>query len=491
MKNIYSKIDYSKNNILIPFFFDNKPMFSTYNPNRDIDLFLRQFEVLENPTCVFIAGVGTAQHIQKLNENPKISKIICMEYSNQSLEFLEPFLLKSTKIVYCTLKNYKNAILENYIPQIHGGFFYAEVKSWVLATKTFSNEFEDNSFKENLLDIIKSVSRDYSTQSFFGKIWHRNIILNLENYAIACKNNLLLLPSDFPTEKTAIIVGASPNLDQKFKEIAKNREKYFIFATDTSYPVLIQRDIFPDSVVTLDGQIASSRHFIHNHSNKTFLIGDFCSNPNIIRDFVKKNCKIAFTNSGHPLSNLFAFWGKTERNKNLTYNVSAGNGTVLQLALDFALSIGFTKYEIFGAEFAYTQSKPYCKGTYFDFQYNSQSTKINSTEQKYNELMFSRKTIPCKNGITTENLISYKEFLAKYENNKKYSENLNINLPNENITKTFFKWYLEKLEKREDIVKNSILPLQAWINNYNKNSDIYIEALSFTKKLLLSFTNEE
>ena len=69
MKNIYSKIDYSKNNILIPFFFDNKPMFSTYNPNRDIDLFLQQFEVLENQTCVFIAGVGTAQHIQKLTSD--------------------------------------------------------------------------------------------------------------------------------------------------------------------------------------------------------------------------------------------------------------------------------------------------------------------------------------------------------------------------------------------------------------------------------------
>ena len=56
---------------------------------------------------------------------------------------------------------------------------------------------------------------------------------------------------------------------------------------------------------------------------------------------------------------------------------------------------------------------------------------------------------------------------------------------------SFLNVCIYRIPKKEDIVKNSILPLQAWINNYNKNSDIYIEALSFTKKLLLSFTNEE
>ena len=40
-----------------------------------------------------------------------------------------------------------------------------------------------------------------------------------------------------------------------------------------------------------------------------------------------------------------------------------------------------------------------------------------------------------------------------------------------------------KRNSQEKMLKNSLLPLLAWINKYKKNSDIYNEALYITKKL--------
>ena len=244
-------------------------------------------------------------------------------------------------------------------------------------------------------------------------------------------------------------------------------------------------------MATLDGQVISSRHFIQKIPRSTILLADFCANPNIIEKFLKNKSKIAFTNTGHPLVSLFDLWLFQKNNKKSIYRVSAGNGTVLQLALDFGFSLGFTKYKLFGAEFAYTQNKPYAKGTYFDYQYNFSATKLSSNENSFSSLMYKTQIIKNQDKITTENLKAYKDYLENYLENKKYSYNKDVFFPPKFEYKDFFHWYINALENDEKNVKKSLFPLLAWINNYKKNSDNYNEALFFTKKLLLSLLNEE
>ena len=43
----------------------------------------------------------------------------------------------------------------------------------------------------------------------------------------------------------------------------------------------------------------------------------------IVEKFLDNNCKIALTNSGHPLSSLFDFWLFEKYKKNSIYKVSA------------------------------------------------------------------------------------------------------------------------------------------------------------------------
>lgn len=489
--SFYKEIIKAKDEKPVPIFFNNKPMFSKYNSSKDVEIFTKQFLDLKEKKTLLIGGVGTGIHIKKLEAEKNISIIFALEKNNEALEFSKRFFENSEKVILCTLENFENKILENYIPQIHGDFVYKSLNSWILALKEYDSSFDEKAFQEKILSTLKIISRDVATQSYFGKIWHKNIFQNIKNFYKAFNNQLLATNSLFDTNKTLAIIGASPNLDNTISEIKDNPQKYFIIATDTSFQILLQHKIIPQVVATLDGQSISSRHFMQKIPDSTILLADFCGNPNIVEKFIKNKSKIAFTNTGHPLVALFDLWLYHINNTKSIYRVSSGNGTVLQLALDFGFSLGFSKFQLFGAEFAYTQNKPYAKGTYFDFQYNCSATKINPTENSFSSLMYKSKIIKNQEKITTENLKAYKEYLDNYLKNKNYSYNKEVSLPKKFDYRDFFHWYINSLEKDEKNVKKTLFPLLAWINNYKKNSDNNNEALFFTKKLLQCLLNEE
>jgi hypothetical protein len=309
MKNkmtFYKKIDIAKDGSKIPYFFNEKPMFSQYNPERDAIRFSEDLKTLEENTAIFIAGIGTAQHINIILENPKITLIFALENNEETLSQLKDFIPTSKKLIICTLKDFESNIINNYIPQLHGNFIFKPLKSWILALKEFNPEFNESNFQASILNTIKIISRDIATQSFFGKIWHKNILKNIHLFSKITKQRLFATLDDFDLQKTAAIIGASPILDEDIKILKNNREDFFIFSTDTSFQVLEQHGIKPDAVVTLDGQTISAKHF--HCKPDSILIADFCSNSSIVEKFLDNNCKIALTNSGHPLSSLFDFW---------------------------------------------------------------------------------------------------------------------------------------------------------------------------------------
>ena len=104
------------------------------------------------------------------------------------------------------------------------------------------------------MDELKAISRDYSVQAHFGKIWMRNILLNLSSFSanpeIHCD-----------THRTAAVIAAGPSLDQTAGMLAAKRDSYYIISTDTAYGSLLRRGLTPDAVVSVDGQHISTTHF--------------------------------------------------------------------------------------------------------------------------------------------------------------------------------------------------------------------------------------
>ena len=93
----------------------------------------------------------------------------------------------------------------------------------------------------------------------------------------------------------------------------------------------------------------------------------------------------------------------------------SGAGTVTISALDYAIKSGFKKILIYGADFSYVGGKAYTKGTYLDTLYNSKSSRANTLEKQFDNLLFRTPLIELsKNRCTTTVLKAYQTSLESY-----------------------------------------------------------------------------
>lgn len=483
-RNLYSTFEQSKTGEEVAVFYNSHWMFSKYAPNRDVELFLSQ--ITEKPQAIVIGGVGSAIHIKKALQKSTIKLIIAVEENEKSLDFCkEKLQFNNEKLIFCTIQTLNQTLKQFYIPLLHGDLTFLPIKTWL------DNIEDKETFYKVFDSTVKEIAADVSTQAFFGKIWHSNILKNLKTIEIFGKqkksNNKIIID----TNKTAAIIGAGPSLDKNIENLSKNRESFFIIATDTSFRVLENAKIVPDCVVTLDGQALSTSHFIGTKAEISFFVFDLCANNSVVNKLAKKSKSIIPVTSGHPLVELYCKWLESKKLPNFITKLTAGNGTVLQLALDFAFNAGFSDFKFFGADFAFLQNKAYCKGTYLEDNFLQNSELTNSFENQNVKLMFKNLTQKVDNAFTTPVLQSYKEYLLSYLEQIKTKNHLQPKFVSYKVNffdytsvcyDEFLSWLLEKLEKKDENILFSLLPLAAWINKRQENSDIYKEALYFTRR---------
>ena len=204
-----------------------------------------------------------------------------------------------------------------------------------------------------------------------------------------------------------MVVAAGPSLDSKIDLIKKQRNNYFIIATDTAFSILSNNNIQSDIAISIDGQNVSYNHFNNlkqNYSNTIFLF-DFCANPNCVSYLQKKKATIGFFKSMHPLLNLI---------KNDFKILSSGSGTITMSALDLAVQLGFKNIEILGADFGYINGKSYAKGTYLDTLYQKSANKIEPSVLIFDKLLFRTNLIKNESKVTTKLLLNYQQSLENY-----------------------------------------------------------------------------
>ena len=504
MKNSNSYIEnkISKTNINVAILKNNKSFFSIYNPEREVDFFCND-EKIKSSGFICIAGIGNGYHIKKLSEQFPEKFILAFELNNISLEFLRTSnnfdFEKNKNIKLTTLENLQYEIINFYNPIIHEKFYFTYIKNWLDYHNEIVTEIENK-----INNAISNISADISVQSHFGKIWMHNILENINFINKHKLNNSFKID----ISKIAAIIAAGPSLDKTIHKLKNNLEKYFIISTDTAYPSLLQNNIFPQVVVSIDAQIYSREHFIGNKNNfrNTIFLLDLSSNSSITKKINPKN--ILFFNNGHPFCNFI----EHKTNFDLI-KLNSGRGTVTSTAFDFAIKCGFSNIEIFGADFSFYQNKPYTKGTYLEKQFLNQSCKINNLETQYTKLMFRTETIKNNQGILTTKLldeyrISQKQMFSQsnvsiFSASEEFNPmNLEINSPIEkscnkkeinlsinNLSLDFLTDYYEKLSKIKSINEIDLIypifPLLAW--GKNKKIDFF-SIINIAKKLIHNYT---
>lgn len=404
METLYSDFIFSKDNFKIPLYKSGKISHSKYNPFKEAENFI---STIEYSDFFVVLGIAGSFHLKMLSEKFKNSKILAVEFYEKDLNllldncsFINDF---SNKILFSSACDFSKKLKENYLPIKFNKISLICLQSW---------KNENLYFYQNLIEIfnktLNEISIDFSTQSFFGKIWQNNIIKNFyynsknQNYSVDINKN-------------CYVIAAGPSLDKNI-QILKNDNNSFVISTDTAYTILNKNQIIPDVVVSLDGQNISEKHFIEKLDKKTVFILDYCSNPNITKKIIKNHNKIIFSNSNHPLINYL----ESFLDNKSSIKLDSGSGTVTISAFNFALLCGFKNIYILGADFSFFDNKPYAKSTYLDSIYSENVSKLNNMESQYIKLMLRTKTIKNdENFLTTEILNNYKKSLIELLNQKK------------------------------------------------------------------------
>lgn len=486
-ESIYTSIIEAKNGSLIPVLQNGKTIESRYNPVGDAE---RKISLIsENANFIIVFSLGSGLVVSKLLEKNPDSKILVIEPSDKDFSFLEQLPLVSklktnNNIIFsdiCSL--YKNLVTQ-YIPSFYGNLELLENKNWELENQEYYLKA-----KQIIKIALEDIKKDFSVQAHFGKILQANILNNLK-----LLNQTPCVNYNPDTTKTALVIAAGPSLDHQIDYIKKNRDSFFIIATDTAFLSLNKNNIFCDCAVSLDGQTISCNHFLNtNNIKNTLFIFDLSASFSAAKNLVDKGCSVLFSKNSHPFSNY-----ANDFCNNSLISLESGAGTVTIGALDFAIKTGFKKIKILGADFSYPNNKAYTKSTYLDDLYSLKSNRIISTEKQFSALMFRTPLIESDNIKTTEVLLSYKnsllnflkerqieysytDFIYTLENplsasiNKSINQTCNYSLLIESFSK---QPEIKQIQSIFDLKKTDIclLPLISWLRN---NDDIKEGSFSY------------
>ncbi|MCR5318980.1 MAG: DUF115 domain-containing protein [Treponema sp.] len=378
---IYSGTVKSKNGDDIPLFASGKPMHSKYNPENEGDSFASSIKS-GGSAFIIIAGVGAGFHIKSVAKKFPNAFLLAVEADRESLEFCKNFpavkdMLSKKNISLCTADQASRLVREGYIPSLYGDCVFVCQRAW-------ENENQNllSSLKDQVMDELKAISRDYSVQAHFGGQWQRNILANLSKFR---KNPDIRLNSKLK----AAVIAAGPSLDESIKRLLQHRNSYCIISTDTALGSLARSGICPDAVVSIDAQRVSATHFFALpllKEKSALCVFDISSNRNAVEYARSQGFEVYFVRSAHPLTSL-ALEGTT------VPLAESGSGTVTIAACDFARQQGFSEIELFGADFCYSEGKPYAKGTYLEPNFLSGCSRTQTSEQMNAALMFRTELI--------------------------------------------------------------------------------------------------
>jgi hypothetical protein len=455
----------------VPAFPDGKAMFSLYAPERDARVFAEQ--VGPETGFVVVAGVGDGSHIAALLERCPEARVLALEHSEENLLFLrrefdlcpldrDPrvFLIPFTKP-----ENLTAAILRQYMPVLHGGFALCFQEAWKR-----NHGADAEGIRCAVEATLEQVKGDMATQAAFGKLWMRNIFLNI-------RSNLRENDGGLPTKNArCIIVAAGPTMEEHLDELrGAATGGTALFAVDTAYPALLRRGIVPDGVVTIDAQALSAAHFVGTGGKAhTILFADLCCNPAIPRFFADQGQGVRFFVGNHPLCALAnRFFG------GCLPQSATQSGTVTLAALDLAVQLGFQHIRILGADFSYPHGKAYARGTYLDSRFYPTANRLAPGEQQYAALLC------CSASVLDQYYEAAKKQIASYDvdilsdsarglrssqKSTKAKKHPRASFQVHFCSKDFLLWYREQLEaafaaqdgKVSPEIVLSCLPLGAW-----------------------------
>lgn len=358
-----------KNNILIH---------SAYDPLKEAENLINSLNLDKNSNYLIIAlGVGLGYHVKMLKTLYPNSVIIPIEldddialaFSNQNDDFiitnhnLNDIYTVLNFIDFMTIRDIKFI----YLPSLY----------------RISKEDYDK-IANDIADIVKSKFTDLLTRVNFDKLWVKNALLNITylfNYGSLSQKVVKHNFEDF-LNKPFVVMGAGYSANFVIDEIKKYRDKVVLCVVDTALKPILNYDIKPDFVFSLDSQFANIKDFFGIETKDLTLLADIVVSPELVRNF---KGDIFFTKSSHievlngvvyEITNNVISWIEGT----IGYNILGleSGGSVSTNLFHFALMMGGNPTFLVGVDLGFPYLVSHLKGSphheYFTIKGNTFST---------------------------------------------------------------------------------------------------------------------
>ncbi|MGP1529392.1 MAG: motility associated factor glycosyltransferase family protein [Treponema sp.] len=466
----YNGVQAAKTGAAVPILQSGQALHSLYRPEAEAERLIGG----DAEGFMLFCGIGAGIHIRLFLDKYPHSHCAVTEADYASfrqllhlLDYADIFAHPRVFVLPpCSHELFRAALVQTYLPALFGSFHCHMLRAWKL--------FFTRQTAPLVSDIEQSLAQirgDYSVQAHFGKIWMRNIFLNLQT-ASAIRPAYPVVD----TSRTALVLGAGPSLEHRLTQLHHDTTRYTLFCTDTAFPVVTGYGIVPDFFISIDPQQVSYAHILHRYSARTTGIFDISANAAAVRQFHAQRNAVFFVAGGHPLARYAASHSPFPF-------LDTSSGTVAIAAYYAAQSLGFKTIECTGMDFAYTDGKAYARGTYLSDQFAYAALRYAPEETAFTRLMFRTPsyTKRTETGLTycTEVLDSYAQaFARKSEQTALWQASDFAPFP----YRSFMQYVRTNILQHEEAACSAFLPYKAWHEQHSAvkkvNEELALDVLS-------------
>ena len=157
------------------------------------------------------------------------------------------------------------------------------------------------------------------------------------------------------TDAPAVVVGAGPSLDHQVEVLRGLDSRALIIAADTAWRPLVRAGVHPHLVVATDPTPENGRHLVGiARSRATWIIAEGSVDPDALHQLAGR-VGVFRVADHHPWPWL--------RHMGVDAPTLRAWGSVLTTAFDLAVVCGCRPIVFAGADLAFTDQRPYCRGT--------------------------------------------------------------------------------------------------------------------------------
>jgi hypothetical protein len=251
---------------------------------------------------------------------------------------------------------------------------------------------------------IKTILYDFKTRLAEKNTVGANILENVRHIYNTKPGYLL---KDKFAGKPGFIVSAGPSLDKNILQLKKIRNRGVILTVDTALKPLLKRKINPHFVLVADPSFKNFAHLAGiGDSYSNWLVTDAGVSGEVYREFQSRIYSVSLQ---RPLMNII------QKNVEPIGNIDAW-GSVISLALNFAIYCGLNPIIFLGLDFAYSANRNHCRGSSWEEQWLENYSDLEKMQRREKEsirgIARSIKTtdIYGRDTITSERFLLYKNY---------------------------------------------------------------------------------